>query len=175
MMGDNGVDLASIFGSLKVTLGNVDDRLKAANKIQQQATKANLPVFNQTQDTVIIPANGLGVVRLTGPDQGHFWYVRRVIVGGLTPTTVAAGRADLFVSAADHRSRTALNQFAMTDWRDQTASLPNIATYSRGGLNMRLNEELYVVFSSATVGQQYVAMCQFEDYEEAAIRQDWAV
>jgi hypothetical protein len=134
-----------------------------------------MPVFNQTQDSVIITAGGFGVIRLAGPDQGHFWYVRRVVIGGVTPTTVAAGRGDLFVSAADHRSKTALNQFALTDWRDQALALPSITVYNRGGLNMRLNEELYVAISGATVAQQYIAVCQFEDYEEAAVRQEWAV
>lgn len=165
--------LASVFAELKVSLGSVSEQVKRSREQARWAARAMQPVFAQTMDNVV-PVNNFGVVRLQGPDQGHFWYVRRIIVGGLTPTSTVAGRADVFASASDHRNRTSLAQFNITDWRDFSAALPNIAVYGRGALPLRFNEELYVVFSGASTATQYVAMCQFEDFEESAARMAWA-
>lgn len=165
--GNGAHNLFSAFGKLCIQLGETTKELRDHNRRLRDMD--NTPVFAQTMDSGFV-SGGFLVLRLQGPDQGDFWYIRRITVGGITPVTTAAGRADVFVSATDHRSKTALNQFNITDWRDQAVTLPLIATYGRGGLSMRFNEELYIAFSSATNGQQYYAMCQFEKYSELPVR-----
>jgi hypothetical protein len=98
--------------------------------------------------------------------------VRSVAIGGLSPTVTATGRADVYVSAANAGVLT-LASFGLSDWRDQSITLPNIAFYGRGELPLRLNEEIVVIISNGTNAQQYVATVQFEDFEEAASRQAW--
>jgi hypothetical protein len=171
---DNGSHL-DIYAGIELVLGKLHKAIDKQNRVQALASKVSQPVFYTYVDNIIMPANGFGVVRLTGPDQGHVWYIRQVIVGGITPTTVAAGRADIFSSAADARSRTALNQFSMVDWRDTAAALPLVGAYSRGEISLRFNEELFVAFSGATPAQQYVAVCHVEDFEEGAIKQEWGL
>jgi hypothetical protein len=171
---DQGSHL-DISAGIELVLGKLHKSIDERNRIQRLASKVTQPVFYTYADTIIIPSSGFGVIRLTGPDQGHVWYVRSIVVGGLTPTTAAAGRGDVFVSAADHRSKTALNQFSLVDWRDQAAALPLIAAYSNGELTLRFNEELFVAISNGTNTQQYVAACHVLDFEEGAIKQEWSM
>lgn len=171
---DQGSGLfADLLAKIDITVGSVNKLADQTKKLLERPAPA--PVFYRNAQVVNIAANGIGILRFGGPDQGHFWYVRQLTIGGLSPTVVAAGRADVFVSAFDLRSTTNLAQLGLGDWRDQSAALPNIATYSRGLLPLRLNEELFVIFSGATVGQQYVGAIQVEDFAEAAFKQDFAV
>lgn len=156
---------ANLAAKLDIGFGDVTSELR---KMRAMIPGPTAPVLGNTQGTVIIPASGIGVVRfnLAGPDQGHIWYVKSIMVGGLTPITAAAGRADIFVSASNLMGLGVVPP--LTDWRDQAETLPLRGEYSDRSLTCRFNEELYVVFSNATVGQQYVAVCTFIDYTEDA-------
>lgn len=121
-------------------------------------------------------ATGLAVIRfgLRGPDLGHFWYVRNITVGGLSPTVTAAGRCDVYVIAGGTPMNGAgLTALGLADWRDESLTLPNVAFYGRGELPLRRGETIFLVVSGGTAGQQYAASGQIEDYEEAPIRQGW--
>lgn len=136
------------------------------------------PVFGRIATTGTAPASGILVLRfpLAGPDQGHFWYVRQLVVGGLTRTTAAAGSVDVFVSATSTLSALgSLAAIGIADERDFSAAMPNNAFYGRGELALRFNEELFVVVSGGTSGQAYVAAASFEDFEEAGVREEWSV
>lgn len=161
--GGIGGYFANVVGKLDIGFGEVTSELR---KMRSVIPGPTTPVLGNVQGVVVIPANGIGVVRLAGPDQGHMWYVKSIMVGGLTPVTAAAGRADIFVTAAYPVGATSAVP-GLADWRDQAQTLPLRGEYSDRSLTLRLNEELFVVFSSATVGQQYVAACTYVDYTEA--------
>ena len=165
--------LKGLFLRLELRIGEITDAIKGLQKSVDKRVAA--PVWYRIAQSVVIPASGVGVIRLAGPDQGHYWHVRGISVGGLTPITTAAGRADVYVSAADLRSSANLATLGLADWRDQATTLPNIASFASEELPLRLNEELYIVITNGTVGQQYVACAQVTDYEEAALRQEFAV
>lgn len=170
---NGGNTLAELVAKIDVHIGSVD---KLAEKITQRRPPAQ-PVFGRVTTTGLFVAGAVTILRfpLRGPDQGHFWYVRSLIVGGLAPTTTAAGRCDVFVSGADLRELQTLAAIGMGDWRDQSTFLPNIAFYGRGELELRSHEKLFVAISDGTDGQAYVASMSFEDYEEGAVRQGWSL
>lgn len=165
-----GTPIFSLLAQLDVNIGNL---AKQSDKLAQRRPPMQ-PVFYRVAQTLLVPSNGFGVVAMGGPDQGHMWHVRSLVVGGLSPTTAATGRADIFVSAGSLLGATSLDLLGIQDWRDQSIALPNVAFYSNGDLTARLNEEVFVVFSGATPGQMLVATCQVEDVEEAAIGQAWS-
>jgi hypothetical protein len=130
------------------------------------------PFNARTAGSVIMGSSGTGVIGLSGPSQGKFWYIRSLVVGGVTPTTIAAGRADLFVGAS--RQVVDASSLSLADWRDVALTLPAVAFYGRGEVTMRHNELAYFALSSATNGQEYVAGITLEEFEEAALPQDWS-
>jgi hypothetical protein len=172
-----GLDVATRFdlaGKLEVAIGAGKRSAAALDRIDQRLNRPpQQPVFDRFSAADVIPAGGFKVLRLGGPDQGHFWYVRQISVGGESTTTAAAGRADVFVSGTDLRTIPGLTSLGLADWRDQAITLPLIAYYGRGALSLRSNEELFIAFSSATVAQQYVAACSFEDFEESPAAITW--
>lgn len=169
------VDLSA---DLCLGLGQLSESLDKHRKSLRWAAAHVTPVFGRGMASGPVPATGPLVLYLGGPDLGHFWYVRQIAVGGLTPQTVAPGRADVYVSASGY-SQSGYGQanFAtevgLQDWRDQAVSLPLIGAYSRGELPLRLNEHLFVVISNGTVAQNYVATVQYEDFEESYGKQTW--
>ena len=163
-----GVEL--VIGQMNKTMrGHRDTMQKLAKRVQQ-------PVFYTYSDQILMPNNGFGVIRLTGPDQGHIWYVRGIAITDVQ-TGVAQSNSALplvFISAADMRSYTGLTQVNPLDWRDGLSFLtPKL--YSPGQLPLRFNEELFIVFNTASSGHQYVAVTWVEDFEEGATSQAWSL
>lgn len=173
---EQGGMFADLCAKIDLHIGSVN---KLAETLEKQRRKPPMqPVFGRLATTGVVNAAGDPMILrfpLRGPDQGHYWYVRTIGAAGLTPTLAAAGRADVFVSAADLRSELTLAAIGLADWRDFTNTLPNMAFYGRGDLELRLNEKLFVVISNGTIGQQYAVNMSFEDFEEGAVRQEWGV
>lgn len=134
------------------------------------------PAHHREVTSKAYPASGtVSIMHLRGPNQGHVWYVRSVAVSGLTPTTTTAGRADLYVSSANLRVLTDITQLGAADWRDQQATLPGVGFYSRGQLTIVAGENLWVVITSGTASQQYIASATIEDVEEGNDSQGFAL
>lgn len=172
-------DQLGVFGDLCAKL---DLHIGSVSKMTRTLARAQgrppaQPVFGRTTAAGVATTGNVLILRfpLAGPDQGHFWYIRSIVIGGLTPTTTAAGRADIYVSASNLASQPTLAAIGLGDWRDQEATLPAVSFYNRGALPLRLNEELFVVISNGTNLQNYVASVQFEDYEEAAAKESWSL
>ena len=166
--------LFDLSAKIEAYAGAVKDMTTEMKRPKKRRPPAQ-PVFGRIAANEAAPSSGILVLPLYGPQQGYFWFIRSIVVGGLTPTTSTAGRADVFVSASDFRSQTTLAAIGLGDWRDQVAALPAVAFYGRGELPLRMNEELFIVISSGTNAQQYVAAIQFEQFEEAANAQEWGI
>lgn len=163
---------ADLCGRLDLQIGSVTNLARAVAERARRPPAQ--PVFGRVA-TSGVAATGSSLILtfpLKGPDQGHFWYVRSIVVGGLSPTVAAAGRADIYVSAATLHSP--LASIGLADWRDERVSLPDVAFYGRGELPLRLNEELIVIVTGGTNGQVYVAAAQFEDFEEGVVPEGWS-
>ena len=103
-----------------------------------------------------------------GPEAGEVWVLRRIAVGGITPTTTATGRADIYMSGQDP---TAGGSLPFTgDWIDQATTLPLTAGYSNRQCVLRSNDNLFVVITNGLQAQQYVANLQFSVYREGTIQ-----
>lgn len=115
------------------------------------------PSYQRREDSLIV-ATATDAFSLGGPMQGMQYKVRSIIIGGLTPSTAAAGTADIFSTAGvPYAQITSLAQLPLADWRDHAASLPNIAFYGLDEITLNYPEKLVIVLSNATIGQQYVA------------------
>jgi len=132
--------------------------------------------FLQFAGAFTIPnAQTFGVMKLGGPTKGHFWYVRMVRVSGVTPSTAAPGRADLFVGPQDFQQYTTLAQCPILNWRDQMATLPLVNTYSHGAFRIAPQESLYVVLSAAGGLQQYVCSAEAFQYPDQDEDVEWVM
>jgi hypothetical protein len=175
---DVGSSIAGLCAKIDVWIGSAEKHMEALKKASQKNNNP-APVLVRTVATGIVPAAGPLILGfpLKGPDQGHFWMVRTIAIGGLAVGVVAAGTADVFVSASDIRSlqTTGLAGLGLGDWRDHEAALPSLSFYGSGELALRFNEEIYVVITGGTVGQQYVAALGAIDYREAAIEEGWSI
>lgn len=179
-MPPNGAEVpglwADFFAKLDLHIGSTT---KLMRQIERNAKRPPMqPVFGRTAASGIF-ATGQALVLLpaqAGPDQGHFWYVRSIVVGGLDPTLAVTGRADVYVSASNRAA--SLAAIGMGDWRDWAnfaSGVAQVAFYGRGELPLRLNEHLFLVVTGGTNGQQYTAAVQYEDYEESATTQAWDI
>lgn len=171
-------NLLSLVADISLKIGHLTKHLQDKDKLQKAAYRYSQPVFYTNGDQAQIITGGIGIIRLAGPDQGHVWYPQGLNFytdGNAGVETAMPGRAEIFISAADHRSKTALNQFSPVDWRDTVPQLPNVVHYSRSQIVQRFNEEMYVVFTGATVGLTYGATLWTLDYEEAAMREGWTL
>lgn len=164
----------SFWAELKASLGDLTKSVQERNR--QAAKAAEQPVFARFQGAAIA-AGGIAVITtsLGSPSQGYTWNVRNLAVGGLTPTTAAVGRADVYATASDMRTPFLAGNLGLTDWRDQMTALPAVQKYGEGELFLRSPEELIVVISGATNGQQYVIAGTIQQVQESAKQQAWTV
>lgn len=162
----------SITAALSATLDVVTDTSQTMKRIAKRlAAPPMTPVWRQFPASGIVPAGGFLVLWLGGPDQGHYWNVREIVIGGATPATVAAGRGDVFVTATDLRTQPSVAAIGLNEWRDQAATLPDISFYGAGELRVVAPEELFVVLSTATPAQAYTAIAYLEDVQAAPLPQ----
>lgn len=170
-MTDTEQPTLDLFGRITMTLDTITSRLAEQERANAERLKASVeeaPKFDRFHGTVTLDSNGFGVFLLDhkGPQQGHFWYIRNLVIGGLTPATATSGRVDVFVSAMDMRTITGLAQIGSADWRDSATSLPTVRTYNRGGLTLQSPDRLWVIISGGTATQAVVCAGDVEDYQE---------
>lgn len=173
--------LLEVFADLGVKIGSLHKQMKDDFNWRRAARHASQPVLGKVTFSMVCNAAGFGIfnsnqMQLNGPDQGHIWYVRRIGVQGTIIGTTVTGRFDVFVMASSMPSfYTTLNQMPVGEWQDGSSSIPNNAFYGRGQMPLRFNENLIFVVSGAPNGQQISGQFVFEDFQEAAIGQDWSV
>lgn len=165
-----GIDIGAY---LKLKLGEIGDHLHGQRAaLNRLANKVTTPVPDKIPFSGIVPGSGFLILPgggLVGPDMGRMWFIRSIKIGGTTPGVAVTGRADIFISASDYRIFSSLAAIGgLGDWQDQTATIPNIAFYGRGEMTLRLNEQLFIVVSGATPGQQITGNFSIEDYEEGS-------
>lgn len=171
--------VASLCAKLDLHIGSTD---RMAKQLQRSLRKPPAqPVFGRAGGSGVYDSTAAYMaVRMAqrGPDQGHFWYIRSIIVGGLTPSLAVTGRGDVYVTATDLRNMGSLAAVGLADWRDWadfTPGVAQVAFYGRGEMPLRMNEKVFMVVTGGTNGQQYAVEVQYEDFEEAAIKEDWSV
>lgn len=100
--------------------------------------------------------NGNALITFDPVSQGERWDLYRLVVGGATWGTTAAGTAVVY-----RTSSAATTTPSLTAVIDEAASLPNVAFYLDNQVPLQSGEKLVVFVSGGTSGQQYIASAQF--------------
>lgn len=161
---------ASIIGAhLKLGFDLIHGKLSDVESKLADMARAQQHAYVDIPGGVNGSASAQTAIDLLGPTIGQVWLVRSIVVGGSTPTTNAAGRADIHAAA----SNPLLTAWDLSTWRDQTASLPAIAFYGRGEFPLIQPQRLWVIFSSSAA-IPYVARATIEilDIRERQTRKD---
>lgn len=156
-----GFELLAAFGA---KIGTLTDSIER-DRAERRAALARRPVNHRSPVSLAYPASGNLALDMGGPSQGRVWLVRRVVVGGITWGTVAAGTAELYISALP--SNLLATERPMNELIDQAASLPLRAFYSNEQAVVAQNERLVLVVVGGTAAQQYVGACSVVDYAPA--------
>lgn len=155
----SGLNLG-IFADLAVSIGHL------SKQVQRQQDRLDklaelIPGDYQNAAAGIYPASGVLSLNLGSPDQGQYWSVRRVVVGGSDITTSPGGVAYMVVMGSppnQNGSNVNLAQVA-----DISANgLPQKAFYGSHELVVGAGESLYCVITGGTSTTQYVASCKCE-------------
>lgn len=131
------------------------------------------PVRRTFSRVMTIPASGVDFQLFEGPDQGHIWQVRSIVIAGATRETAVAGSADVYVTAAGIKGQT-LASVGTMDLADFATTLPSAAFYGNDELVVRATEHLWVGINGGTATQQVTIVARIVDIQEAAVRQEFS-
>ncbi len=96
-----------------------------------------------------------------GPSFGHRWYVREIVIGGVSAEAAPAGTAYMIQSAG-----TPPDPPPLYSVRDFTSSaLPQNAFYGRGEFVIDAPDGLWAFIENPTASTQYTAVAWVEDIE----------
>jgi hypothetical protein len=159
-----GLDI-SFFIGLNASIGKLADSVQAD---MDRRNKFQPPQDNPLFQSGVFPASGDLTLDLGSVPLGRVWQIRRLIVGGATVTTTAAGAAYAFAQGAPPAD------VNLTNCVDIFLTLPQGNTYGTHQLFLLPSAHLWVVFAGGTAGQQYAAAAQVESWDEASFKSTFA-
>lgn len=104
----------------------------------------------------VADANGNALLVFDAVGQGETWDLYRLVVGGVTWATVAAGTAVVYKTS--NAATTGPSLFSVFD---EASSLPSVAFYLQNQVPVVAGEKVVVYVAGATAGQQYLAAAHF--------------
>lgn len=149
--------------------GERDDR-RASKRAQVQAATiwpAGKPVG---QDQPAIPASGILVLDLGGPNVGRKWEIRGLAVSDAgNAITAVNGVANWYVGKATAPTIPAANwvPLAPTAWRWVFPVLPNLVSFTSDARTVLPNDHLYCVITGGTATQNILAQAEVKDFSPA--------
>lgn len=161
-----------LMANFHLTLGRMADTLERTyRQAEEQFIERALdaPIYADFAFTKTFPTTGDLAFNCGGPAQGRIWHVKRLVVGGLTLATAAAGSAEAYSSGYEPTSNTSLSNLhdATILISSPQTDLPNIGFYEDGQFVVQSGEYLWVVVRSGTAGQQYVVAGTAKDHRQA--------
>ena len=142
-----------LWADVGIELGRkVDEQVNATRELWD-ALQTGTPSYYSPSASATANASGQAILDLGSPDQGTYWEVMSVVVGGVDYTTTAAGTAGLYISAGNSASSAG----GMTNLIDFATALPNSAFYSTRQVWVNDQEHLLLIVNGGTSGQLYVA------------------
>jgi hypothetical protein len=156
--------------SLGAKMDDLSQSMKNYNAYRKaEIARSRVPSDVRMFSSVTIPTpTARTALSFGGPSPGFYWLPRRLFVGGVTWKTVASGSAEVYVTGLGAEAiGTAItgpivNALGLTDMVDQATTMPNKAYYSNRQVVVQANENLVIVFDTATAAQQYTAGMQVE-------------
>ncbi len=136
----------------------------------REAARAKVPATVRQFASVVIPTPTARVgFGFPGPRAGFYWMVRRLVIGGVTWKTSAAGTAEVYVTGLPSGAIAGLQLGDLVDEASaSTPALPSVAFYSDQQIVIQAGEHLEVVIDTGTAGQLYVASCQIQAFRTIA-------
>lgn len=156
---------AGFFASLKASLeglaAGVDGLNKRVDKLLGPSSRVpwNAPLRGSGICPTPTATFSFGIGE---PALGRRRSLRQISVGGILWTTAAAGSA-LFIAAGTDPALTALDTTSVIAY---ASTLPNIAQWGTGEVELGHGDRLWCIIIGGTQGQQYVAKATYDDYEE---------
>jgi len=172
-----GLELDASLGGIEVVASltaalnrNADVNAAAmAEHRKREMMRARVPFDIRFQMSGVCPTPTARFgLNLGGPDSGFYWLVRRLVVGGLTFKTAAAGTMEAYITGlAGSQGQASFGPIvaglALTDLVDQAAALPTVPHfYSNRQMTLQAGENFVVLIDTGTAGQTYVAAAQVE-------------
>lgn len=172
---DLDLGFVDIMAGVKAELSTLNEHNKSYSEWKKRETaRARVPMMVRLVANATLGAGGPRTgINIGGPDPGYYWMVRRLLIGGVTWKTTAAGTAEVYVtgltgSQGQPVTGPAVSGLALSDMVDQAASLPNKAFYSDQQFMLQAQENLMVVIDSGTAAQQYVVTAQVQVFRTIA-------
>jgi hypothetical protein len=157
-----------VIADLAVSLGTLAASIQRQQAAIDREARA-IPGDYQFAASGVYPASGNLVLNLGSPDQGQYWLVRRIVVGGSDITTTPAGIGWVFVQGSPPNQNGANPPTAsVADFT--TGTFPQKAFYGTHQLVADETEFVYVVITAGTPGTLYVASLKAETYDRSSVR-----
>ncbi len=160
-----------LLASIALSINSTAKTLKAqerARRREMNQRMADQPVYRDFAQNLKCPASGVMVFQCGGPDVGRIWHVKRLVVGGLTLATAAAGTAEAY--AGGYVSDTVGIPTSISDLHDATilisspqTNLPNIGNYDAGQFTVMARAQVLGVVRGGTQNQIYVVAGTAQD------------
>ncbi|HUL99766.1 MAG TPA: hypothetical protein VLU24_10235 [Mycobacterium sp.] len=172
----SGLELS---GDLDITLKTVATGIKAVAEqtaILSRVITTITPTPRSLVLTQSVPAAGLAVFDLGSPQPGTRWNVKRVgVVRGDDVTQTLGGRADIFVGKVTVQAGVAGQTLPTEGWKWSFATLPAVTSYSDNTITVQSGNNLIVIISGGTGGQQANVNAEVEVISDAALGAGTAV
>ena len=155
------------FLDVGIQIGQSVDRHQESIRTLLARLEKNTPVVAPRIASGVYPASGNLILNMGSPDQGTYWEVQSVAVGGTDYNVTAAGSAALYVCGF---LPTPTNSPGITSMVDYAPTLPNAAFY--GGKDIVVNDQEYLalILFSGTSSQTYAANAKVAVFNVAAAR-----
>lgn len=168
--GQEPVTGINLLGNISLQIGKAQNELENTNsKIGQlaRAIERNTPVGTRLVSVGVCQSGVSLVLDLGSPDQGTFWEVSSLAIGGTEVNVTAAGKWGLYISSVPN-----VNGAGLSNCVDigvvASSAMPYSATYGSGQIIVHDAEHVFAVIFAGTAGQQYVANVQVRVYNTIA-------
>lgn len=152
-LGDIRSGIKAMF-NFGVTIGeSIDKHTRSVDRLMRKLQR-NTPVDYGIGVSGVYPAAGNLVLSFGGPDQGTFWELESIVLGGTDENVTVAGSAGLYVSAFLPPSGTSAPG-GITSLADLAKTLPNVAFYGKRDIVVNDGEYLFAVIIGGTPGTTY--------------------
>ncbi len=158
-----------IMAGVRAELSAMNRHLEAeAEHRRRETARARVPADVRLFAGATIPEQTVRTgINLGGPEAGFWWLLRRLVIGGLTWKTTAAGTAEVYVTGLGGNAGGAVTgpiiaALGTNDIVDVAATLPNKAFYTSHQVIVQEGENLMVVIDGGTGLQYYAAAAQFQ-------------
>ena len=151
-----------IFAEVGIRLGKSMDEQTIEIKKRNDMLQRNSPTDYQVTANGAFPAAGSLLLNLGSPDQGTFWEVSSMVIGGTDLNVAAVGKAGVYIVG------TTMQTGGITNVADYAPTLPNVGFYGNHQMIVNDGEFLLVSVFGGTVAQIYAALASVTVFNTAA-------